>query len=208
MSKRTSIVVGLAVAIIVVVAIVLWRHEPAAAPSGFEAEVQEIGEVTTMAQTPMLVAGEDGWSTYVNTDYHYQIEVPTDWVGSEYSMSTDGKATTAAFDPEYVATADEYHTFDLSPGAATLIVTDSWGVKDATTIGVDGIRATYLSERVEEDGPNPWWWNKTRRTYQVGIPSAPGRVLWIDFNYDNALENDAEYQAVLQHMLDSFEFVE
>lgn len=146
------------------------------------------------------------WSTYSNADAGYSFAYPPGWQAVEY-VNPDGTIAAAAFDPEYVATQEEYNTLDAPPGRVWVYTTDgmpdSGGV--AATIG-DTIDARLFAMQEDENGPNAAWHNRTDRRYFVALPQATGvnNVVVVAVQYVNALEEDSVTQAEINQILASF----
>lgn len=212
-----------------VVPVIMRRHgddgvqwdefEDASYAEQFEKLPSKIQEILTNAEehnalveqmeakaNAVLEKYKSGWYTYKNIDFNYQIDFPVSWMVADYQDVLSGLATAAAFDPVKVIDSQEYGYFDIAPGAMWIFVIDSMPSGPFTQVKIGDITASYQQIVEDENGPNPWWKNKTDNRYYLPLPNGEYyHFLTIETNYSNDI--DAQLVENLNKMLATFKFL-
>lgn len=175
-----------------------------------DAEMFKVGAITTSSVS--------GLSTYTNDSYGISLDFPSSWKMQEY-VGPNG-IEGIAFDPEIVSTQTEYASVDKAPGRVWIyfsgidVVEGAVGAEsfEKVTIGKEKISVRVLeNDCVEPNCPNPWWINRTGRTYYIEFPSDKKTEqlnhIVLGIQYPIALKSDIKVQQELDKMLDSFSFV-
>ncbi len=170
-----------------------------------DAEMFKVGVTTT--------SNVSGFSTYINDSYGISLDFPSSWKIQEY-VGPEG-VEGIAFDPEILSTQTQYETLDMAPGRVWIYFSSGEAGHESfekVSLGKEKILVRVLeSDCVEPDCPNPWWLNRTSRTYYIEFPldrkTEQLNHVVFEVQYPIALKSDTKVQQELNKMLDSFEFV-
>ncbi len=152
-----------------------------------------VGELEDTAQA-VVQKYLEGWFTYKNSDFGFQIDYPVDWQMNYYTQPIpNSEIIEVAFDPVEVDTSEEHASSDEAPGTVWIYMTDVLpdGSFDQTMIGdVSASFQTYLQ------GGN---------RYYLSLPQPIGNYSYVvvETNYPTEKGSDA----VLKDILASFKFL-
>jgi len=147
-----------------------------------------------------------GWKTYINTDMHFQIDLPSDWKIGEYVFQSAPRTLVeVAFDPTEVLSQNEFESIDKPPGRIWIDLT-SIGQYVSTTgrlLGPQKIQVSYAKMRMGNDASNPFWQHKIEEVYLFSGPLHSSRSLHV--YYSDVEERDSLLQATLNNVIQSFQ---